>query len=142
MAAVNAVAFTPDGRSVVSGSEDATALVWDVSDLRDTAKTVEPLNPESLQAHWNALAGNDARAAYRATWLLSVPPAVEFLSDRLKVAATAEPFTATEYCAGVRAVARPWSASAAPRPVAHRARGPRKSRRRRNAQGAARPSIS
>jgi WD40 repeat protein len=32
---VNAVAFTPDGRSVVSGSEDATALVWDVSDLRD-----------------------------------------------------------------------------------------------------------
>ncbi len=31
---VNAVAFTPDGHSVVSGSEDATALVWDVSDLR------------------------------------------------------------------------------------------------------------
>jgi WD40 repeat protein len=30
---VNAVAFTPDGRSIVSGSEDATALVWDVSDL-------------------------------------------------------------------------------------------------------------
>jgi WD40 repeat protein len=32
--AVNAIAFTPDGRSLVSGSEDATGLVWDVSDLR------------------------------------------------------------------------------------------------------------
>ena len=36
LAAVNAVAFTPDGRSVVSGSDDATALVWDVSDLRES----------------------------------------------------------------------------------------------------------
>jgi hypothetical protein len=32
---VNAIAFAPDGRSVISGSEDATALVWDVSELRD-----------------------------------------------------------------------------------------------------------
>jgi WD40 repeat protein len=30
---VNVVAFTPDGRSVVSGSDDATALVWDIDDL-------------------------------------------------------------------------------------------------------------
>jgi RNA polymerase sigma factor (sigma-70 family) len=32
---VNDVVFTPDGRSVISAGEDATALVWDVSDLRE-----------------------------------------------------------------------------------------------------------
>ena len=30
---VNAVLFTPDARSIVSAGEDATALVWDISDL-------------------------------------------------------------------------------------------------------------
>jgi WD40 repeat protein len=30
---VNAAVFTPDGRSLISVGEDATALVWDVSDL-------------------------------------------------------------------------------------------------------------
>ncbi len=33
--AITALAFTPDGRSLVSGSEDGTGLVWDVSDLPD-----------------------------------------------------------------------------------------------------------
>jgi WD40 repeat protein len=37
--AVSPLAFTPDGRSIVSGSEDATVLVWDVSDLKDYSKT-------------------------------------------------------------------------------------------------------
>jgi WD40 repeat protein len=31
--AVTAIAITPEGRSLVSGSEDGTGLVWDVSDL-------------------------------------------------------------------------------------------------------------
>ncbi len=94
--AVKAVAFTPDGRSIVSGSEDATALVWDVSDLKNYSKTDEPLTPESLPARWDELAGNDARAAYRAAWALSVPSAVGFLRDHLKIATMAETTTSPE----------------------------------------------
>ena len=36
---VRAVAFTADDRSLISCSDDATALVWDVSDLRDNQTT-------------------------------------------------------------------------------------------------------
>jgi RNA polymerase sigma factor (sigma-70 family) len=38
---VGSVAFTPDGRALISASDDATALVWDVSDLRDDRITPE-----------------------------------------------------------------------------------------------------
>jgi WD40 repeat protein len=89
--AVSVVAFTRDGRSVVSGSEDATALVWDVADLKDRSEPVTPLAPEALLACWNELASNDARAAYRATRVLSVPSAVPFLRDHLRPASVADP---------------------------------------------------
>ncbi len=107
---VKAIAFTPDGRSVVSGSEDATALVWDVSDLKDSLKPGAPLSPQSLPACWNELASGDARAAYRAGWALSVPSAVPFLRDHLRPAASAEqgragPITSPEVLRTLRAIA-------------------------------------
>ena len=88
---VIAIAFTPDGRSVVSGSEDATALVWDVSDLKDSLEPGAPLTPQTLQANWNELASTDARPAYRAGSALSVPSAVPFLRDHLRPASSAGP---------------------------------------------------
>jgi WD40 repeat protein len=88
--AVSVVAFTRDGRSVVSGSEDATALVWDIADLKDRSEPVTPLAPEALLACWNELASNEARAAYRAMRVLSVPSAVRFLRDHLRPASAAD----------------------------------------------------
>ena len=80
-------AFTFDGRSVISGSADGTALVWDVSDLANQPKP-ELLTADALKQHWNELADADARIAYRASWALSVPSAVPFLRDRLSAASS------------------------------------------------------
>jgi RNA polymerase sigma factor (sigma-70 family) len=90
LAAVNAVVFTPDGRSIVSGSADATALVWDVADVNEQREDA-PLTGEAIKARWDELASDDARAAYRATWMLSVPSAVAFLGEHLRPATLPDP---------------------------------------------------
>jgi hypothetical protein len=98
------VAFSPDGCSVISGSEDGTALVWDISDLKSERASDGPLDPDSLRVHWKALAGDDARAAYRATWARSVTSAVGFLRDHLRPASAVEPITSPEILRTVRAL--------------------------------------
>jgi RNA polymerase sigma factor (sigma-70 family) len=76
---VFSVVFSPDGRSLLTGSGDSTALVWD---LRPTAGTPDGLGVAAL---WDALAGEDAPAAYRAVWSLADRPdrSVPFLKTRL-----------------------------------------------------------
>jgi hypothetical protein len=88
---VNAVAFAPNGRSVVSAREDATALVWEISDPTDHSHASEPIMAEVTQARWAELAGNNARAAYRATSALSVPSAVPFLREHVRPAPSPDP---------------------------------------------------
>ncbi len=89
--AVNAVAFARDGRSVISASDDATALVWDISDLMDLPTSDDPITADELKARWAELAGADARAAYGATWALSIRSAVPFLREHLRPATSADP---------------------------------------------------
>ncbi len=107
-------AFTADGRSIVSGSADGTALVWDVSDLANQPKA-EPLAADALKDRWDELSSPDARVAYRAMWALSVPSAVPFLRNRLSAApASAHQGTAvTEGPAGPPEVLRVLRAIAA-----------------------------
>jgi RNA polymerase sigma factor (sigma-70 family) len=70
-AEVRALAFTPDGKGLVSGSADSTALVWKVT--RPAAK-VQELGAKRLAELWVELADPDAGKAFRAAAELGASP--------------------------------------------------------------------
>jgi WD40 repeat protein len=88
---VAALAFSADGTRLVSGSQDTTALVWDLSVLRRPARPA--LTRERLAGLWRELAGADARAAYRAVGALAAAPeqAVPFLAGVVRPVPPADP---------------------------------------------------
>ena len=78
------IAFTPDSRRMITGHNDSTAIVWDLSDTRRTdGKT---LSADELTRLWNSLAGDDVAKAFAATFELSdhPKPTIEFLRRQLK----------------------------------------------------------
>jgi hypothetical protein len=84
------LAFSPDGRTLVSGSMDTTALVWDVPGRGDAKTPV--LSEDRLRALWDALGSPDAGEAGRAVWALAADPArsVPFLVAKLRDPPAAE----------------------------------------------------
>jgi WD40 repeat protein len=89
---ITALAFTPDGRQLLSASEDGTVVVWRGPEPEAQGPPVE-LTPQELETAWQALAGQDAKAAYRASRrLLGAPGAsVAFLRTRLRPVTPLEP---------------------------------------------------
>jgi hypothetical protein len=83
---VLALAFTPDGTRLASGSKDTTALVWDTGGLiKERLAQASNLSPQELEARWADLAGADVATAYRAMGALVVArQAVPFLKERLQ----------------------------------------------------------
>jgi WD40 repeat protein len=81
--AISAVAFSPTGNTLVSGSLDGTALVWDLGKLPQDAPTGTHLT--KMDECWNAIAGNDAGRAYRSMREMVNAPAetAAFLADKL-----------------------------------------------------------
>lgn len=72
---VHAVSFCRSGQAVVSGSEDTTLLVWDVTgQLLNDAKHRTPLTTEQLGNLWTNLGDADARKAYDALCSLLASP--------------------------------------------------------------------
>jgi RNA polymerase sigma factor (sigma-70 family) len=92
-AAIHSLAFTPDGKSLVSGSMDTTALVWDITGLKTDPTPPPPLSQEKLRSLWTILATPDAEEAGRAIWTLTADPkrAVPFVVERLRALPRADP---------------------------------------------------
>jgi WD40 repeat protein len=78
---ITSLAFTADGRRLISASRDQTGLVWDTS----LASGAEPAGPAQA-APWDGLADRDARRAYQAMARLAADPekAVTLLRERLE----------------------------------------------------------
>jgi hypothetical protein len=83
---VNSVAFAPDGRTLVSGSGDTTALVWDVTGLQSQEGTEAGSTSATRNGCWRDLAADDAAKAFKAIWALTATPreTVALLQDRLR----------------------------------------------------------
>jgi WD40 repeat protein len=90
-AAVTWLAFAPDGRRLVSGLNDSTLLVWDVS-AREASPPIK-LGAEGLAKAWADLGTTDAPKAFRARVALASSPdeSIALLKDRLKPAKPADP---------------------------------------------------
>ncbi len=93
---VASVAFSPDGRTLISGGYDCNVYLWETAtgnqrleykpDTRPAAKPPETLTTAQLDTLWKTLEGDDAAKAYDAVLMLSSRPqeAVPFLQKQLK----------------------------------------------------------
>jgi WD40 repeat protein len=85
-ATVRGLAFFPDGRRLASGSEDTTALVWDIERavLGETPR--RPLSSREADQAWTDLSASDARRAFRSLLLLSssAAQAVALVSEHVR----------------------------------------------------------
>jgi RNA polymerase sigma factor (sigma-70 family) len=78
---VGDVVFSADGRRLVSGSSDCTALVWDLTGQSDGSRRAA----RDSEACWADLAGADARRADDAIRALAASPqSVTFLDKQLR----------------------------------------------------------
>jgi hypothetical protein len=81
--------FSPDDQTIVSGGEDGSAYVWDVTGVRDTAPQLTDVpSAASLELFWANLADADAVKAHRALWTLASRPrlGIAVLDNRLRTA--------------------------------------------------------
>jgi WD40 repeat protein len=78
---VTSLTFSADGHTLISGGEDTTAMVWDLS-----GKLSQKKNPFDLESAWRDLANDDASRAYQAMCRLAASPteAIPYLRKNLQ----------------------------------------------------------
>jgi RNA polymerase sigma factor (sigma-70 family) len=88
-----AVAFSPDGKLLISASADTTLLLWDAASLVPAKESGRELTSTELESLWSDLAGSDAAKAHRAIWSMVAVPrsSVAFLKANLLPETAAEP---------------------------------------------------
>jgi hypothetical protein len=80
------LAMAQDGRHLLSGSDDAFALLWDTTPAGAAKPRKEPLTDAAADGLWATLAGPDAQSAYAAMADLAAAPdrAVALMRRELK----------------------------------------------------------
>jgi hypothetical protein len=80
-----ALAFSPDGSLLASGSWDRTAMTWDVLGQRTATRQLGKLEDATVNTLWDDLASSDASKAYRAIQTLQggSQQAVSFLKKHV-----------------------------------------------------------
>ena len=88
---VGGLALSADGKRLISGGHDSTALVWDVTLAGVAAPRAKPLTEADAEKLWEAVGRDDSRAAFVALTDLAGSPdrAVEVLRRHLKPAPAA-----------------------------------------------------
>lgn len=88
---IGGLEFASDGRRLLTGGQDTSAIVWDVGD-RVSQPGVHPLPSDELARCWDALARADAGPAYQSIWLLidGGDAATAFLRERLRPSDSAD----------------------------------------------------
>ncbi len=90
---VVSLAFSLDGKMLISGSKDTTAFIWDLTGrLAGADKWGKALTDDELKKHWTTLASEDAAASYRAMQALASDPShsLPYLRQRLHPVAAVE----------------------------------------------------
>ena len=83
---ISTLDFTPNGRRLLTGSDDSTILAWDTTRPELRSRPLRRnLTDDDLARHWDRLRNANAEEAYRSKWALAGDPkkTVAFLQRRL-----------------------------------------------------------
>jgi hypothetical protein len=99
---IGAVEFSPDGRTLVSGSQDTSCIAWDMArEPYGGPQIATNLSASGVASRWDMLRDRDATKAYRAMWELvgAGDKCVEFLREQLRPVPTADARQITRWIA-------------------------------------------
>jgi WD40 repeat protein len=82
---INALTFSRDGKLLLSGSNDCTAVMWDLEPITKGVSNYKELSKDQLEQLWRQLGSEDAGRAFQAMWrLANAKNGVSFLADHIK----------------------------------------------------------